>query len=81
LSLNFSSAEERERLERERLTRGNARRAAQNCAAQNSEELLTPKARTRYRSGNRVMTDMVTGARPIHSSPSRTVRTEAKAPG
>jgi len=24
---------------------------------------------------------MVTGARPIHSSPARTVRSEAKAPG
>ena len=84
LSLNLQQRkEERERLERERLTRENARRAAQKLPPlKNSEELADAKfPDTVLDQATEVMTDMVTGARPIHSSPSRTVRSEAKAPG
>jgi len=84
LSLNLQQRkDERERLERERLTRENARRAAQKLPPlKNSEELADAKfPDTVLDQATEVMTDMVTGARPIHSSPARTVRTEAKAPG
>ena len=84
LSLNLQTRKsERERLERERLTRENARRTAQNLPAlKNSEELADAKfPDTVLDQAAEVMTDMVTGARPIHSAPARTVRAEAKAPG
>ena len=84
LSLNLQQRkDERERLERERLTRENARRAAQKLPPlKNSEELADAKfPDTVLDQATEVMTDMVTGARPIHSSPARTVRSEAKAPG
>jgi carboxyl-terminal processing protease len=81
LSLNLQQRkEERERLERERLTRENARRAAQNLPAlKNAEELADAKfPDTVLDQATEVMTDMVTGARPTHSVPTRTVRREEK---
>jgi carboxyl-terminal processing protease len=84
LSLNLQQRkEERERLERERLTRENARRAAQNLPAlKNAEELADAKfPDTVLDQATEVMTDMVTGARPLHSTPTRTVRREDKSAG
>ncbi|HEY6125929.1 MAG TPA: carboxy terminal-processing peptidase [Steroidobacteraceae bacterium] len=81
LSLNLvQRKEERERLERERLSRENARRAAQNLPAlKNAEELADAKfPDTVLDQAAEVMTDMVTGARPIHSAPTRTVRRDEK---
>jgi carboxyl-terminal processing protease len=84
LSLNLQQRkDERERLDRERLTRENARRAAQKLPPlKNSEELADAKfPDTVLDQATEVMTDMVTGARPLHPTPARTVRSEAKAPG
>jgi carboxyl-terminal processing protease len=84
LSLNLQQRkDERERLDRERLTRENARRAAQKLPPlKNSEELADAKfPDTVLDQATEVMTDMVTGARPIHPAPARTVRSETKAPG
>jgi carboxyl-terminal processing protease len=84
LSLNLQQRkDERERLERERLTRENARRAAQSLPPlKTAEELADAKfPDTVLDQAAEVMTDMVTGARPLHSSPSRTVRSEAKPAG
>jgi carboxyl-terminal processing protease len=84
LSLNLQQRkEERERLERERLTRENARRAAQNLPPlKNAEELADAKfPDTVLDQATEVMTDMVTGARPTHSVPARTVRREDKSAG
>jgi carboxyl-terminal processing protease len=84
LSLNLQQRkEERERLERERLTRENARRAAQNLPPlKTAEELADAKfPDTVLDQATEVMTDMVTGARPLHSTPARTVRSENKPAG
>jgi carboxyl-terminal processing protease len=84
LSLNLQQRkEERERIDRERLTRENARRAAQKLPPlKNSEELADAKfPDTVLDQAAEVMTDMVTGARPLHSAPARTVRSESKTPG
>jgi carboxyl-terminal processing protease len=84
LSLNLQQRkDERERLERERLTRENARRAAQNLPPlKTAEELADAKfPDTVLDQAAEVMTDMVTGARPLHSTPSRTVRSEGKPAG
>jgi carboxyl-terminal processing protease len=84
LSLNLQQRkDERERLDRERLSRENARRAAQKLPPlKTAEELADAKLPdTVLDQATEVMTDMVTGARPIHSSPARTVRSESKAPG
>ena len=84
LSLNLQTRKaERERVEKERLGRENARRAAQNLPAiKTSEELADVKfPDTVLDQATEVMTDMVTGIRPVHPAPSRTVRTEPKAPG
>jgi carboxyl-terminal processing protease len=84
LSLNLQQRkDERERLDRERLTRENARRAAQKLPPlKSSEELAEAKfPDTVLDQATEVMTDMVTGARPLHPSPARTVRSETKAPG
>jgi carboxyl-terminal processing protease len=81
LSLNLQTRKaERERLERERLTRENARRAAQNLPPlKNAEELADAKfPDTVLDQATEVMTDMVTGLRPAHGAPSRTVRAEPK---
>jgi carboxyl-terminal processing protease len=84
LSLNLQTRKaERERLERERLTRENARRAAQNLPPlKNAEELADAKfPDTVLDQATEVMTDMVTGLRPAHGAPSRTVRAEPKPAG
>jgi carboxyl-terminal processing protease len=84
LSLNLQQRkDERERLERERLTRENARRSAQNLPPlKTAEELADAKfPDTVLDQATEVMTDMVTGARPLHSAPSRTVRSETKPAG
>jgi len=84
LSLNLQQRkDERERLDRERLTRENARRAAQNLPAlKTAEELADAKfPDTVLDQAAEVMTDMVTGARPLHSAPARTVRSESKPAG
>ena len=84
LSLNLQQRKtERERLEKERLARENARRAAQNLPAlKTSEELADAKfPDTVLDQAAEVMTDMVTGVRPVHPAPSRTVRSESKTPG
>jgi len=81
LSLNLQQRkDERERLERERLSRENARRAAQNLPAlKTAEELADAKfPDTVLDQAAEVMTDMVSGARPVHSAPSRTVRRDEK---
>jgi carboxyl-terminal processing protease len=81
LSLNLQQRKlERERLEKERLDRENARRAAQSLPPlKNAEELAEAKfPDTVLDQATEVMTDMVTGLRPIHSAPTRTVRSEAK---
>ncbi|MEO8063142.1 MAG: carboxy terminal-processing peptidase [Pseudomonadota bacterium] len=84
LSLNLQTRKaEREHIDKERLGRENARRAAQNLPAiKTSEELADVKfPDTVLDQATEVMTDMVTGIRPAHSAPSRTVRAEPKAPG
>ncbi|HEU5136543.1 MAG TPA: carboxy terminal-processing peptidase, partial [Steroidobacteraceae bacterium] len=84
LSLNLQQRkDERERLERERLSRENARRAAQNLPAlKNAEELADAKfPDTVLDQAAEVMTDMVSGSRPVHSAPSRTVRRDDKSAG
>jgi carboxyl-terminal processing protease len=84
LSLNLQKRkEERERIDRERLTRENARRAAQNLPPiKTAEELADLKfPDTVLDQSAEIMTDMVTGVRPLTPAPSRTVRTEAKKPG
>ncbi|HEU4779461.1 MAG TPA: carboxy terminal-processing peptidase [Steroidobacteraceae bacterium] len=81
LSLNLQQRkDERERLERDRLSRENARRTAQNLPAlKNAEELADAKfPDTVLDQAAEVMTDMVTGARPIHSAPARTVLRDSK---
>jgi carboxyl-terminal processing protease len=81
LSLNLEARkQERERLEKERLARENARRAAQNLPAlKNAEELADVKfPDTVLDQATEVMTDMVTGVRPLRPSPTRTVRAESK---
>ena len=68
LSLNLEERKlERERLERERLTRENTRRAAQNLPALKTyEELADAKfPDTVLDQATEVMTDMVSGLRPI----------------
>ena len=74
---------ERERIDKERLSRENARRAAQNLPPlKTSEELADAKfPDTVLDQAAEVMTDMVTGTRPAHSAPTRTVKSEAKEPG
>jgi carboxyl-terminal processing protease len=84
LSLNLQARKaEREKLEKERLARENARRAAQGLPAlKNSEELADAKLPdTVLDQATEVMTDMVTGVRPTHPAPTRTVRSESKKPG
>jgi carboxyl-terminal processing protease len=84
LSLNLQQRkDERERLERERLTRENARRAAQNLPPlKTAEELADAKfPDTVLDQATEVMTDMVTGTRPLHPVPARTVRSEDKPAG
>jgi carboxyl-terminal processing protease len=81
LSLNLETRrQEREHLEKDRLARENARRAAQNLPAlKTAEELADAKfPDTVLDQATEVMTDMVTGVRPLHPSPTRTVRTETK---
>jgi carboxyl-terminal processing protease len=81
LSLNLEQRkQEREKLERDRLTRENARRAAQNLPAlKNAEELADAKfPDTVLDQASEVMTDMVTGVRPLHGAPTRTVKAETK---
>jgi carboxyl-terminal processing protease len=83
LSLNLQTRKaERERLEKERLTRENARRVAQNLPAlKNAEELADAKfPDTVLDQATEVMTDMVTGLRPLHSAPTRTVQSDKKKP-
>ena len=83
LSLNLQTRKaERERLEKERLERENARRTAQNLPAlKNAEELADAKfPDTVLDQSAEVMTDMVTGIRPVHPAPSRTVRSDSKKP-
>jgi carboxyl-terminal processing protease len=84
LSLNLQTRKaERERVDRERLARENARRAAQNLPAlKNAEELADAKfPDTVLDQAAEIMTDMVSGQRPLVPSPSRTVRSEPKKPG
>jgi carboxyl-terminal processing protease len=81
LSLNLEQRkQERETMERERLTRENARRVAQNLPAlKSAEELADAKfPDTVLDQAAEVMTDMVTGVRPLRPSPTRTVRAEPK---
>ena len=65
-----------------RLARENARRAAQNLPAlKTAEELADAKfPDTVLDQAAEVMTDMVTGLRPLHPRPARTVRSEPKKP-
>jgi carboxyl-terminal processing protease len=84
LSLNLAARKaERERVDKERLSRENARRAAQNLPAlKNAEELADAKfPDTVLDQGVEIMTDMVTGVRPLQPAPSRTVRSEVKKTG
>jgi carboxyl-terminal processing protease len=84
LSLNLQERKtERERLEKERLARENTRRAAQKLPPlKNSEELAEAKfPDTVLDQAAEVMSDMVSGIRPLHSAPTRTVRSEAKPAG
>jgi carboxyl-terminal processing protease len=81
LSLNLQARKaDREKMEKDRLTRENARRAAQNLPAlKTSEELADAKfPDTVLDQATEVMTDMVTGVRPTHSTPTRTVQAEKK---
>ena len=83
LSLNLQQRKaERERIDKERLARENARRAAQNLPAmKTSEELADVKfPDTVLDQAAEVMTDMVTGIRPVHSAPTRTVKSDSKKP-
>src|SRR4029078_5283799 len=83
LSLNLEQRKaERERLEEAPLTRENARRSAQNLPAlKTTEELADAKfPDTVLDQAAEVMTDMVTGIRPTHSAPTRTVRSDNKKP-
>ena len=83
LSLNLQQRkEERERIDKDRLARENVRRAALNLPVlKTSEELADAKfPDTVLDQATEVMTDMVTGQRPPHGSPARTVRSESKAP-
>jgi carboxyl-terminal processing protease len=80
LSLNLEQRkQEREHLERDRLSRENARRAAQNLPAlKTTEELADAKfPDTVLDQASEVMTDMVTGTRPLHG-PTRTVKADIK---
>jgi carboxyl-terminal processing protease len=81
LSLNLQTRKaEREKMEKDRLARENARRAAQNLPPlKTSEELADAKfPDTVLDQATEVMTDMVTGVRPTHAAPSRTVQAEKK---
>jgi len=81
LSLNLQARKaEREKMEKDRLTRENARRAAQNLPPlKTSEELADAKfPDTVLDQATEVMTDMVTGVRPAHGAPTRTVQAEKK---
>ena len=81
LSLNLQERKtERERLEKERLARENTRRAAQKLPPlKTSEELAEAKfPDTVLDQAAEVMSDMVSGVRPLHSAPTRTVRRETK---
>src|SRR4051794_27277597 len=81
LSLNLEQRKaERERLEKDRLARENARRSALSLPAlKTSEELADAKfPDTVLDQAAEVMTDMVTGNRPLRPSSTRTVRAEAK---
>jgi len=81
LSLNLQTRKtEREKLDKDRLARENARRAAQGLPALKSiEELADVKfPDTVLDQAAEVMTDMVTGVRPIHPAQQRTVRSESK---
>ncbi len=83
LSLNLQKRkEERERIDSERLTRENARRTAQNLPALKTfEELADAKfPDTVLDQAAEIMTDMVSGLRPLTPAPSRTVRSETKKP-
>jgi carboxyl-terminal processing protease len=83
LSLNLQQRKaEREHLEKDRLARENARRAAQGLPAlKSSEELADAKfPDTVLDQAAEVMTDMVTGVRPLHPAQQRTVRSESKKP-
>ncbi|HEX5161432.1 MAG TPA: carboxy terminal-processing peptidase [Steroidobacteraceae bacterium] len=83
LSLNLQQRKaERERLDKDRLTRENARRAAQNLPPlKTAEELADVKfPDTVLDQAAEVMTDMVTGNRPMHPTPTRTVRSDGKKP-
>jgi carboxyl-terminal processing protease len=84
LSLNLQTRKaEREKLEKDRLARENARRAAQNLPPlKTSEELADAKfPDTVLDQATEVMTDMVTGVRPTHAAPPRTVQAEKKKEG
>jgi carboxyl-terminal processing protease len=84
LSLNLVTRKaERERVDKERLARENSRRAAQNLPAlKNAEELADAKfPDTVLDQGVEIMSDMVTGLRPLQPAPSRTVRSEVKKTG
>src|SRR6186713_589768 len=85
VSLNLAARkDERTQQDGQRLARENARRSAQNLPAiKTTEELADVKfPDTVLDQATEVMTDMVTGIRPAHpTAPSRTVRTEPKAPG
>ncbi len=81
LSLNLQARKaEREKLEKDRLARENARRAALSMPAlKNSEELADAKfPDTVLDQATEVMTDMVTGVRAPHGSPTRTVQADKK---
>ena len=81
LSLNLQARKaEREKLEKDRLARENARRTALSMPAlKNSEELADAKfPDTVLDQATEVMTDMVTGVRPAHGSPTRTVQADKK---
>jgi carboxyl-terminal processing protease len=81
LSLNLQKRkEERERIDRERLTRENARREAQKLPPlKNSEELADAKfPDTVLDQATEIMTDMVTGLRPLQPAQPRTVSAENK---
>jgi carboxyl-terminal processing protease len=83
LSLNLQKRkDERARIDQERLTRENARRAAQNLPAlKTAEELAEAKfPDTVLDQAAEIMTDMVSGLRPLVPATPRTVRSETKKP-
>jgi carboxyl-terminal processing protease len=83
LSLNLQQRKvEREKLETDRLARENARRTAQGLPVlKNSEELADAKfPDTVLDQSAEVMTDMITGIRPMHPAPTRTAQSEKKKP-